>query len=103
MIERNGAETPSDSRRSMLAKVRRPIATWALMLGALVLVLLLPDWAETGEPRSIWAFAIPVLLGLIGAGVALKTMHPWWAALSAVWGFILIQLLVLTITLVSGP
>lgn len=73
------------------------------MLGALIVVVLLPDWTGTGNPRSIWLFAVPVLLGLIGAGIALKDRHPWWAALSALWGFILIQVLVVTITLISGP
>lgn len=73
------------------------------MLGALIVVVLLPDWTGTGNPRPIWLFAVPVLLGLIGAGIALKDRHPWWAALSALWGFILIQVLVVTITLISGP
>ena len=66
-------------------------------------VLLLPDWAGSGTPRPIWVFAIPVLLGLTGAAFALKDKHPWWAAASALWGFILIQILVVTITLLSGP
>ncbi len=102
MIGRNGASAPSDGRGGPLPKSRRPIATWALMIAALVAILLLPDWAETGELRSIWLFVVPVLLGLIGAVVALKTGHRWWAAFSAVWGFVLIQLLVVTITLISG-
>lgn len=84
-------------------RAARPVATWVLMLLAAVVVLLLPDWAGTGALRPIWVFAIPILFGLTGAALALKNRHPWWAAASALWGFVLIQVLVVTITLISGP
>jgi hypothetical protein len=29
--------------------------------------------------------------------------HAWWALASALWGFALIQLLIVVVTLVSGP
>jgi hypothetical protein len=83
--------------------VTRPITTWALMLLAAVVAFLLPDWAGTGAPRPIGASAIPILLGLTGAALALRTGHPWWAVASALWGFSLIQILVVTITLINGP
>ncbi|GAA1116514.1 hypothetical protein [Arthrobacter flavus] len=84
-------------------RATRPVATWVLMLLAIAVVFLLPDWTGSGTRRPIWVFAIPILLGLIGAGFALRTKHPWWAAASALWGFVLIQVLVVTITLISGP
>jgi hypothetical protein len=73
------------------------------MLVAVIVVLLLPDWGESGSPRPIWVFAVPVLLGLIGAVLALRSRHPWWAAASALWGFVLIQVLIVVITVISGP
>ncbi|BBE23727.1 hypothetical protein MN0502_26100 [Arthrobacter sp. MN05-02] len=84
-------------------RATRPIATWVLMLLAAVVVLILPDWAGTGSPRPTWVFAIPILLGLAGAALALRGRHPWWAAASALWGVVLIQVLVVIITLISGP
>lgn len=84
-------------------RAARPVTTWVFMLLAVTTIFLLPDWAGTGAPRPVWAFAIPVLLGLTGAAFALKDEHPWWAAASAIWGFVLIQILVVTTTLISGP
>ncbi|MBG6192067.1 hypothetical protein IWX64_003036 [Arthrobacter sp. CAN_A212] len=84
-------------------RATRPVATWVLMLLAFAVVFFLPDWAGSGTPRPIWVFTIPILLGLTGAAFALRTRHPWWAATSALWGFVLIQVLVVTITLISGP
>ncbi len=81
----------------------KPISTWVLMLVAVIVVLLLPDWGGSGSPRPIWVFAVPVLLGLIGAVLALRSRHPWWAAASALWGFVLIQVLIVVITVISGP
>jgi prepilin signal peptidase PulO-like enzyme (type II secretory pathway) len=92
-----------DTRSGIASMADGPGATWAFMVAALVAVFLLPDWAGTGVPRPLWVFAMPVLLGLIGAGIALKAMHPWWAVLSAVWGFALVQVLIWIITLLSGP
>ncbi|GAB3537162.1 hypothetical protein GCM10027403_20480 [Arthrobacter tecti] len=98
---------PLDERTSADGHERRRTGklrvTWALMAAAVVVVLLLPDWADTGAARPIWLFALPVVLGLVGAGFALAGRHPWWGVLSAVWGFVLIQMLVVITTLVSGP
>ncbi|WP_104177252.1 hypothetical protein [Cryobacterium sp. Y50] len=81
----------------------RPIATWAFMLLALVVVLLMPDWSGSGTNRPLWLFGIPVVLGLVGAGFAVRARHGWWALASALWGFALIQILIVVVTLVSGP
>jgi len=82
---------------------RRPIVTWALMVLALAVVALMPDWTDSGTNRPLWLFAIPVVLGLVGAAFAVHARHLWWAAASALWGFALIQILVVVVTLVSGP
>ncbi|KFF59859.1 hypothetical protein JF66_08340 [Cryobacterium sp. MLB-32] len=82
---------------------RRPVVTWALMGLALAVVALMPDWTGSGDNRPLWLFAIPVVLGLVGAGFAVRARHVWWAVASALWGFALIQLLVVVVTLVSGP
>ncbi|OUM44742.1 hypothetical protein CI784_03320 [Arthrobacter agilis] len=74
-----------------------------MMLLALITVLFLPDWTRSGDLRPIWVFALPCVLGLVGAVLALRSGHPWWAAASALWGFVLIQVLVIAITLISGP
>lgn len=66
-------------------RATRPISTWALMLRALVTVLILPDWAESGKPRPIWTLVVPILVGMAGAILALKDKHPWRAAVSALW------------------
>lgn len=73
------------------------------MLLTVVIVLLLPDWAGTGAPRPLWVLATPAILGLIGAAFALKSGHLWWAAASALWGFVLLQILIIAVTLISGP
>lgn len=84
-------------------RTTKPVFTWVLMLLAVIVVLLFPDWTGSGAPRPIWVFAVPVVLGLIGAVLALRARHPWWAVVSALWGFVLIQALVVVITLISGP
>lgn len=81
----------------------RPVTTWVLMSLAAIIVLLLPDWTGSGVVRSLWLFSVPVLLGIVGAVFALKNRRPWWAALSALWGFLLIQALIIATTLISGP
>jgi uncharacterized membrane protein len=81
----------------------RPITTWVLMFLATVLTLLLPDWTGSGALRPIWLFSVPVLLGIVGAVFALKDGRPWWAAMSALWGFLLIQAVIVATTLISGP
>ncbi len=81
----------------------KPVATWVLMILALVVILVIPDWTGSGGNRPIWIFAIPVVLGLIGAGFALYSKHIWWAVASAVWGFVLVQGLVVVVTLIVGP
>jgi len=73
------------------------------MVIAAVVVLLMPDWTGTGIARPLWLFALPIALGIVGAVVALRTRHPGWALTSAIWGFALIQIVVVVITLVSGP
>lgn len=95
--------TSSDHADHQAPRDTRPIATWVLMLLAVIATLLLPDWAATGDSRPIWVLALPILLGLIGAALALRNRHPWWAAGSALWGFALIQILIVSITLISGP
>lgn len=77
--------------------------TWVLMVLALVAVLLLPDWTASGASRPIWLLALPIVLGLAGAVFALRGRHYWWALASAAWGFVLIQVLVVVITLAGGP
>lgn len=81
----------------------RPVTTWVLMSLAAIIVLLLPDWTGSGAIRPLWLFSVPVLLGIVGAVFALKNRRPWWAALSALWGFLLIQALIIATTLISGP
>lgn len=93
------AETP----RSVRGSARGPIATWASMLLALVVVLLMPDWTGSGGNRAVWLFLIPIFLGLLGSAFAVYTRHLWWALASALWGLVLIQGLVVAITLISGP
>jgi hypothetical protein len=95
--------TFADHADHQAPRTTRPVATWVLMLLSVVVVFLLPDWTGTGVPRPLWALAIPILLGLTGALLALRGRHPWWAAASALWGFILIQVLVISVTLISGP
>ena len=73
------------------------------MLSAAIVVLLLPDWIDSGVLRPVWIFSMPVLLGIIGAVFALKDRCPWWAAMSALWGFLLVQVLVVATTLIGGP
>lgn len=82
----------------------RPVTTWVLMLlAAVVVLLLLPDWTGSGVLRPISLFSVPVLLGVVGAVFALKDGRPWWAVMSALWGFLLIQVLIVATTLISGP
>lgn len=81
----------------------RPVTTWVLMSLAAVVVLLLPDWTGSGVLRPLWLFSVPVLLGIVGAVFALKDGRPWWAAMSALWGFLLIQVLIVATTLIRGP
>ncbi len=67
------------------------------MLLALIVTLLLPTMsravvAQLGT-QTIWPLTftgIPVLLGLLGAAFALFRRRYVWAALSALWGFVLV-------------
>ena len=81
----------------------RPITTWAFMALALIVVLFMPDWTESGTSRPLWLFALPVLLGIVGAVFAVRARRVWWAVASALWGFALVQILIIVVTLVSGP
>ncbi|MHA7268962.1 hypothetical protein [Arthrobacter sp. HLT1-20] len=81
----------------------KPIVTWAFMALATVVVLLMPDWSGSGSTRPLWLFLVPIALGIAGAAFALRSRHIWWAMISGLWGFALIQGLVLLVTLVSGP
>lgn len=85
------------------APTNRPFATWGLMALAAIIVLLLPDGTGSGNLRPVWVFLIPILLGLAGAALALKRGHLWWAVGSALWGFVLLQALIVATTLISGP
>ena len=93
----------TDPSRGFRGAERRPTATWVLMLLALVFVLLMPDWTGPGSNRPLWLFLIPIFLGLLGAAFAVYTRNFWWAFASALWGFVLIQGLVIVVTLISGP
>ena len=73
------------------------------MFLAVVFTLLLPDWAGAGDARPIWFFALPIVSGLVGAGFAAQSGHFWWAMFSALWGFLIIQATVVTLTLIGGP
>lgn len=93
----------ADHAEHQAPRPARPVSTWVLMLLAVIVVLLVPDWTGSGAPRPIWVFAVPVVLGLIGAALALRSRHPWWVVVSTLWGFVLLQVLVGVITLISGP
>ncbi|KGJ71920.1 hypothetical protein GY21_18835 [Cryobacterium roopkundense] len=95
--------TSSEATRAGATAGRRPIVTWSLMSLAVAVVALMPDWTGSGDARPLWIFAVPVVLGFIGAAFAVRASHPWWAVVSALWGFALIQVLVVMVTLISGP
>lgn len=82
---------------------KKPWATWVLMLLALVSVLLLPDWTNSGSSRPLWLFLCPVALGLAGALFAAQSGHFRWAVISALWGFALIQGIIAAVTVIGGP
>lgn len=94
---------PADPADRPAPRAAAPVVTWAMMFLAMIVVVLLPDRAGSGDPRPIWALATPALLGLVGAVFALRGRHPWWAAISALWGLFLIQVLIVVATLISGP
>lgn len=81
----------------------KPIVTWVFMALALVVVLFMPDWTGSGSNRPLWLFLVPIALGIAGAAFALRSRHLWWTLFSALWGFALVQGLVLVVTLISGP
>lgn len=74
-----------------------------LMVLALVVGLLLPDWFDTGTARPVWLLAAPIVLGLVGAVIAIRGGRPLWAAASALWGFLVLQGIIVLTTLIGGP
>lgn len=92
-----------DDTRAPGTRSGPPLTTWALMLGALIVVVATPDWTDSGFHRPVWILALPILFGLVGAGLALRSDRPWWAVASALWGFVLVQALFVVVTLVGGP
>lgn len=75
------------------------------MLLAVVATLVQPRWIVNGEVPSFnpwWIMGIPVLLGLVGAFFAVRSRHPWWAVLSAPWGFILIAIFIVESAIQKG-
>ena len=81
----------------------RPLATWILMLSAVVITLLLPDWRGTGALLPAGFMVVPILLGLVGAWLAHRAGRLGWAIASGVLGLVLVPGLIQTITLISGP
>ncbi len=81
----------------------RPLATWILMLIAVAITLLLPDWTGTGALPPAGFMVVPVLLGLVGAWLAHRVGRLGWAIASGILGLVLVPGLLQTITLVSGP
>lgn len=87
-------ETSSPARRTV-----RPTATWVCMVLALIMTLTLPTVANFLEARVVldgsagWALylsCVPILLGLLGMVFALVQGRNVWAALSGLWGFVII-------------
>lgn len=93
------AETPENEP----VHAKRPVATWTLMACAVASVLLIPDWTNSGGLRPMWIMVFPVALGLAGAFFAAQSGRFWWAMISALWGFALVQAIVVVLTLTGGP
>ena len=64
-------------------ETNRPVVTWSLMVLALIVVALIPDWTESGANRPLWLFVVPIVLGLGGAVFAVRNRHFWSAALDS--------------------
>ncbi|MFL4473945.1 hypothetical protein ACIPVK_08105 [Paeniglutamicibacter sp. MACA_103] len=82
---------------------RKPVVTWTLMLLAVAITLLLPDWSGTGALLPAWFMAAPMILGLVGAWLAWRAGSMGWAIASGLLGLVLVPGLLQTVTLVSGP
>lgn len=85
------------------ASSRRPLGTWIFMFLAVVATVVQPEEMRPEGPWPVWLIGLPVVLGIVGAVLAIRGRHFWWGVISAAWGFILIQALVIVVTLISGP
>ncbi|WP_411733616.1 hypothetical protein [Paeniglutamicibacter sp.] len=94
---------PSPQENGVPPRGRKPVATWTLMLLAVAVTLLLPDWTGTGALLPAWFMAAPMLLGLVGAWLAFRFGRLGWAMASGILGLVLVPGLLQTIVLVSGP
>lgn len=86
--------------------VGRPVPTWALLAAAVVatgFIPLVPAAGSVTSPLPLTFLLLPVLLGWIGAVFAVRSRHYWWAGIAFVWGFLLVQALIVVTTLIGGP
>lgn len=80
-----------------------PIATAVLMLVALSITLLVPDWNGTGALLPPVFMLVPIILGGIGAWIASRNGFLGWAIASGVWGAALVPALLTLTTVFFGP
>lgn len=80
-----------------------PIATAVLMLAALAITLLVPDWNGTGALLTPAFMLVPVVLGEIGAWNASRNGFLGWAIASGLWGVTLVPALLTLTTVFFGP
>lgn len=82
---------------------RFPFATAVLMLLALAITLLVPDWSGMGALLQPVFMLVPIILGGIGSWIASRNGFLGWAIASGVWGAALIPALITLTTLIFGP
>lgn len=82
---------------------RFPIATAVLMLVALAIALLVPDWSGTGALLPPVFMLVPIIFGGIGSWVASRNGFLGWAIASGVWGAALVPALWTLINIFFGP